>query len=223
MTDGQPSLLAPTAGFQDGALSDPGSGSGTPSGGPTVPRLMLASVNQPSSLRTDAGSGVPVGDDAMSLDVSTSASTVKRPELLWVRWKLLPSGFKLLFTRGMFHCMVGRRAAKISTMHVFLQAGRRVKCRSVLVKYVGLGECPAEEEFACVADADCPRLFHGILRVALGPILNECYEEFGHLRLNGDIRETALRNVYLLCDYETVNDDQDWDNGQNCFGSRDCI
>jgi SAM-dependent methyltransferase len=131
--------------------------------------------------------------------------------------------FPLRFTRGMFPFIVGQHAFKISAMHVFLQLSWRYKCSSLLVKYRGLGECPVEEEFACVADADCPGLFHGILKVGLGPILNEYYEEFGHLMLHEDVCEAALQNVYLLCDYEIVKDGEEWGYDQNCFASRDCI
>ena len=127
--------------------------------------------------------------------------------------------FRLRFTRGMFPFIVGRRAVKISGMHVFLQVERRFKCSSVLVKYVGLGGCQVEVEFACVADADCLGLFHGILKVELGPILNECFENFGHLKLD----DGALQNVYLLCDYETIDDDEEWGHGWKGFFSRDCM
>jgi hypothetical protein len=118
--------------------------------------------------------------------------------------------FPLRFTRSMFPFIVGRRAVKISAIHVFIQSGRRPKYGSVPVKYVGVGECPIEEEFACVADGECPGLFHGISKVELGPIFGEICEEFGHLRFEKEILDVGPRDIYLLCDYQTVDDCDEW-------------
>jgi hypothetical protein len=115
----------------------------------------------------------------------------------------------LRFTRGMFPFIVGRRAVKICAIHVFIQGGRRqTKCGSVPVRYVGAGhdECPVEEEFACVADQECVGLYHGKLKVELGPVTDDMFDEFGILRFEKQILDIGLREIYLLCDYQTVHD-----------------
>ena len=122
--------------------------------------------------------------------------------------------FPLRFTRGMFPFIVGRRAVKICTIHVFIQSGRPSKCASVPVRYMPLpdGECPEDTEFVCVADGDCPGLYHGILQVELGAIFGDIYEEFGYLKFENSILEVCPRDIYLLCDYQNVNDCDRWGN-----------
>jgi hypothetical protein len=119
----------------------------------------------------------------------------------------------------MFPFIVGRRAVKVCTIHVFVQSERLSKCASkgkcanISVTYVGPPrgeeeeeECPVEMELACVTDGECSVLFHGVLKVELGPILGDVYEEFGYLRFAKGVLDLGPRNVYLLCDYQTVDE-----------------
>jgi hypothetical protein len=110
---------------------------------------------------------------------------------------------------------------KVRTVHVFVLSERRSKCASKR-KFASLPvtyfrgyeeedeeeeeyEC-CENEFACVADEECADLFHRILNLELGPLVGDVFEEFGYLRFEKGVLELGPWDIYLLCDYETIDD-----------------
>jgi hypothetical protein len=58
-----------------------------------------------------------------------------------------------------------------------------------------------------VADGQCADLFHGVLKIQLGPISGGTREDFwGSLRFEKGVLDLTVQDIYLLCDPRVVDD-----------------
>jgi hypothetical protein len=119
-----------------------------------------------------------------------------------------PSPLELRLGRGMFPFLPGRQEVKVNRIELFFEAPGAEPSAHQLVEFVlaSRGRVTAHEqrgrrEVQCVASADWPGLYHGVLDdLDLGPLRRTGERELGVFRFPARLGNVA--QAFLLCRYE---------------------
>jgi hypothetical protein len=107
----------------------------------------------------------------------------------------------LRFSRSMFPFLVGRRAIRVTCLHLVMQTSRAYPGEHIRVSLLPREkEGCKEEDIICVVSDDCQCTYYGNVKVDFGPIFESSWHNFGFLRFGGEMKRA--KEAYLLCEYE---------------------
>lgn len=130
-------------------------------------------------------------------------------------WQLLrrypaggPRELSLRLRRSMFPYLPGRHDLSISRLEVLFEApGAQPSAQRYVEFLVGPRQRHDDKDYGCevhtipcVASAEWPCLFHGVLDIRLGPLCGDGYDELGTFRFEPGVDDIA--SAYLFCRYE---------------------
>ena len=117
--------------------------------------------------------------------------------------------FHLRLNRNMFPFLTGNREVNIVSLSMFIETPCAEVGEHINVKYYPAGHdfkvednCCGDDVkgFDCIVTREWQGLYHGMLRIKLGPIQGSVPSDFGTFRLPECLHE--IWNVYMLCRYE---------------------
>lgn len=124
--------------------------------------------------------------------------------------------FQLQLTRNMFPFISGGRVITVVSLSLFIEVCSAEVGEYIKVKYYAPGhkfdgvedECCTDDvrEFDCVMTREWPGLYHGTLKVKLGPIYGSELHGFGMLRYPEHISD--ISETYMLCRFEAGSNEE---------------
>jgi hypothetical protein len=121
-----------------------------------------------------------------------------------------PRQFGLRLSRSMFPFLPGRRQLRIRRLDLLFEAPGANPSASRVVEFLAghrIGHSKharcncARHDMTCVASAEWPDLFHGVLDdIHVRPLAQNGYHDLGTFRLPADTGE--VERAFLLCSYE---------------------
>lgn len=114
-------------------------------------------------------------------------------------------------SRSMFPYLTGNKKVGVTRIEILFEApGADPSAHHIVEFLVGqrVGQIKEEKcdcnvhSISCVADANWPGLFHGVLEVDFEALSTSDYQELGVFRFPMDVGE--ITNTYLFCSYERL-------------------
>ncbi|MET0453846.1 MAG: neuraminidase-like domain-containing protein [Mycobacterium sp.] len=109
----------------------------------------------------------------------------------------------LRLSRGMFPFLTGQREIRINRIELLFEAAGAVPSAHQLVEFVdtrGEPDCGGIREIRCVASAEWPGLYHGVVDVDLGPLGGGIERELALFRFAGC--PSDVTRAFVFCHYQ---------------------
>ncbi len=122
-----------------------------------------------------------------------------------------PKQLSLRLNRNMFPFLPGQRDLEINRLELFFEAtGAKPSAHKIIEFQVGqrtghISEDPCEgniRNIYCIASAEWPSFYHGVLDIRLGPLSQSGYDDLGTFIIPHDIDE--ISRAFLFCGYNAT-------------------